>query len=113
MWRSFQDPRQADGAMECGSEERQGGLEDTTDEGTVGTKKISKQMMERQDLSSDERITCMEATGEEVHEVGSAPGRDGGVISTYDIGTGHTEPWGGCAESVPGVLRGHGVQCVS
>lgn len=55
----------------------------------------------------------MEATGEEVHEVGSAPGRDGRVISTYDIGTGHTEPWGGCAESVLGVLRGHGVQCVS
>lgn len=68
--------------MEHGSEERQGGWEDATDEGIVGTQKISKQMLERQDLSSEERITCTEATGEAVHEVGRAQGREGSVINT-------------------------------
>ena len=41
-----------------------------------------QQLPERQDLSSEERITCMEAMGEAVHEVESAPGRDGRFRST-------------------------------
>lgn len=46
-------------------------------ERTVGTQKILKQLLKRQDLSSEERIACMESRGGSVHEVGSVQGRDG------------------------------------
>lgn len=51
-----------------------------------------QQLLERQDLSSEERVACMEAMGAAVHAVGSGLGRDGRFRSTKDIETRRREP---------------------